>query len=96
MERIEVGGRVRRAGNDVGVEDQVGEDALREVLDAPNRFERGRGFGDRAGVDSLRRQASGHAQRGGRSSEPFAHEIRFPAAQLDQPVERNAGSCGRL
>ena len=71
----------------------VGEHALREFAQTSDRLERRGRLSDRAGVHSGRHQPSHDPGLGDRPLEPIAHEIRLPAGQLDQPLERNTGLC---
>ena len=73
----------------------IGEDPLRQFLQARGRLGARRGLRDGGGVEVGRRQP-GHEARGRRPQrvgcpcDRLADELRLPAGQLDEAVERNA------
>ena len=92
VEVLEVVGSQRRPRVAVEVEFDVGEHALGELAQTAHRFKAGRCLGDRASVDSGRRQPSNDPRLGDWPLKRRAYEIRFPAGQLDQPLEWNIRS----
>ena len=91
VEVLELSGSQWRAGLVVEVDLDFDQHALRELAQTADRFEAGRCSGDRASVDAGRRQPSDDPRLRDRLLERCAYEIRFPAGQLDQPLERNTG-----